>query len=627
MKASIPFLLAFMVLAGNAVSQNTSLDSLLAAVEQLPGDTAKVRRLYGLGEAIAKENNRKGIPVLLKSYRLAQKLDARAWRPKIEIKLATLYSNAGALDTALLYVEAAAGHYEQLRDLKGLATSYRYFLYLYKRQGDYEKAAEYGFRSLETFEKANDRKGMITTYGKLGSLFYSLEKWEDALNYTQRSYEEATKENLPEEISYAAHLLSDIYGETGENDRAMEYISEALAIYQELDDPLHILLALNARGLRLSETGRCREAIADYQKAMQIARDIEALFALNAIYHNMGNCYYALGAYRQALDFLQKSIASTLEQGERWVEDKTYARLASAYAGLGRYDSAFYYQTLSNEIGDSLLHVENTNQILELQTQYETEKKAATIAQQEVLLRQQRTRFWLIMGILALALAGGALLFRLTRILRKRNEEKEFLIKEIHHRVKNNLQVLSSLLYLQSKHIKDDAALDAVREGQNRVEAMGLIHQKLYMGDNLAAVDMQDYLHNLGDTLLDTFRLDDGRVKIVYHLEPLRLDVDTAIPLGLIINELVTNSLKYAFPDGRDGVLEIFLWKNGSGKLCLQVADDGVGKNGAPELKNSTSFGTSLVQILSKKLKGKPQVLDGEGYATLIEFENFKEAR
>jgi two-component sensor histidine kinase len=263
----------------------------------------------------------------------------------------------------------------------------------------------------------------------------------------------------------------------------------------------------------------------------------------------------------------------------------------------------------------------------ELQTKYETAQRDTKIALQSEQLKEERTRLWAVLAVLGIAIVGGALLFRLTRILRKRNEEKEFLIKEIHHRVKNNLQVLSSLLYLQSRHIKDNAALDAVREGQNRVEAIGLIHQKLYMGDNLSAVEMQDYLYNLGDTLLDAFGLDDDRVKINYQVEPLLLDVDTAIPLGLIINELVTNSLKYAFPADRHGTVDIALWKNGAGKLCLKVADDGVGKAGAPEPKNSTSFGTNLVNILSKKLKGTPQVLAAEGYATLIEFENFQERR
>ena len=100
--------------------------------------------------------------------------------------------------------------------------------------------------------------------------------------------------------------------------------------------------------------------------------------------------------------------------------------------------------------------------------------------------------------------------------------------------------------------------------------------------------------------------------------------MDTAVALGLIINELVTNSLKYAFPEGRAGTVEIALWKDDAGRLCLKVADDGVGKAGAPNLKGSTAFGTNLVQMLSKKLKGTPQVQDsGAGYSTLIAFENY----
>jgi len=626
MKPSTLIFAAFMGWAGNAVSQNSSLDSMAAIVEQLPDDTAKVRAMYDLARTIGEENNRKGIPLLLQSYRLAQQLDAREWLPEIESRLTSSYANVGTLDSAFHYAQDATRHYEELGDLQGMAKSYRNLLFPYKRQGESEKAAEFGFKSLETYEKGDDRQGVINILAKLGSLFYSLEKWEDALSYTNRSYEAAKAENLPREVAYAAHLLSDIYGAKGEDDPAMAYVSEALSIYQQLDDKLHMSLLLNARGMRLSETGGCREAIVDYEQALQIVYSIEALSFLNSIYHNMADCYYRLQAYPEALAYYRKSIAASRQQGERWVEDKTLNRMALAYAGLERYDSAFYYQTLSNEIGDSLLHVENTNQILELQTKYETEKKAATIAQQQALLRQQRIRFWLVAGFLALALAAGVVLFRLTRILRKRNEEKEFLIKEIHHRVKNNLQVLSSLLHLQSRHINDDAALDAVREGQNRVEAMGLIHQKLYMGDNLAAVEMQDYLYNLGDTLLDAFRLDESQVKIIYHVEPLHPDVDTAIPLGLIINELVTNSIKYAFPEDRSGVIEISLWKNSVGKLCLKVADDGVGKGAVPDSKKGTSFGTNLVEILSKKLKGKPQVLNGNGYATLIEFEQYKEA-
>jgi len=228
------------------------------------------------------------------------------------------------------------------------------------------------------------------------------------------------------------------------------------------------------------------------------------------------------------------------------------------------------------------------------------------------------------LGGLAAALFVGGFFFALARKLRMSNEEKEFLLKEIHHRVKNNLQILSSLLRLQSRQITDDAALDAVREGQSRVDAMGLMHQKLYMGDNVAKVEMKDYLEQFGQNMLDAFGIEDGRVQIRLELEPLQLDVDTAIPLGLIINELTTNALKYAFPNEHPGTVVIALWKNDKNQLLLRVSDDGVGHADANQDKLSTSFGTKLVQMLSKKLKGTPMVLpQDQGYATEIVFEKW----
>ena len=263
-----------------------------------------------------------------------------------------------------------------------------------------------------------------------------------------------------------------------------------------------------------------------------------------------------------------------------------------------------------------------------------------SILSKEKEIASQRIIQWVI-GIVAIILLGfsfvlfrlfkartktNALLEQVNQKLYSKNTENELLLKEIHHRVKNNLQVLSSLLHLQSRHIKDEAALDAVREGQNRVEAMGLIHQKLYMGENLTAVDMPDYLKNLADTILDSFGIEDNSIQIVCNIQPLFFDVDTAIPMGLIINELVTNALKYGFPKNTtNGIISLSLHVDTANKLCLKVADNGVGKADAPQLKNSTSFGTNLVQLLSKKLKGKLEVLSVEkGYATLIRFDEYK---
>lgn len=411
-------------------------------------------------------------------------------------------------------------------------------------------------------------------------------------------------------------------------DSSAECFQQSSELYFLLRDTIRSANALAKVGNVREEQGRYQEALGYYLRYYEtVMQQPDDFYRLTANIYLGGNYLYLnrpQDALRHALE--ARLLAQKLKANFEYSVTLEYE--AGAYQQMGLYEKAFITQKQYTKFyKDTLINAERTEQIETLKTQYETEKKEGQIALQTAQLSVQQRTIWAVALALGIAVLGGALLFRLTRRLRQRNAEKEFLIKEIHHRVKNNLQVLSSLLHLQSRQITDETALDAVREGQNRVDAMGLIHQKLYMGDNLAAVEMQDYLKNLGDTLLDSFGLDDDRVKINYSVTPLHLDVDTAIPLGLIINELVANSLKYAFPNRQSGTVEISLWKDDASKLCLKVADDGAGKNAAPDLKKSTAFGTQLVQMLSKKLGGKPEVTASEqGYETLIRFENFKEA-
>ena len=189
-------------------------------------------------------------------------------------------------------------------------------------------------------------------------------------------------------------------------------------------------------------------------------------------------------------------------------------------------------------------------------------------------------------------------------LLDKRNAENELLLKEIHHRVKNNLEIVSSLLELQSAQIGDPSVQAAMLSSQNRVHSMGIIHQKLYQGEHLAAIEMRDYFINLSENILDSFNAD-GRIKVECNMPELVLDVDTAISIGLITNELLTNSLKYAF-EGRDsGTIKISLNdENTEGSLLLKIADDGVGKKENQAAKG-TGFGTQLIHLLTQQLDGQ----------------------
>ena len=179
-------------------------------------------------------------------------------------------------------------------------------------------------------------------------------------------------------------------------------------------------------------------------------------------------------------------------------------------------------------------------------------------------------------------------------------KEKEVLLKEVHHRVKNNLQIISSLLNLQSKYIKDDQALEMFKESRNRIRSMTLIHEKLYRSKDLANIDVAEYIQNLSSNLFRSYN--SGRVSLKTHVDDILLGIDTAIPCGLIINELVSNSLKHAFPD-KHGEILVNLHRD-DGKFTLAVRDNGVGFPESVDFRNTDSLGLQLVCTLTDQLDG-----------------------
>ena len=197
-------------------------------------------------------------------------------------------------------------------------------------------------------------------------------------------------------------------------------------------------------------------------------------------------------------------------------------------------------------------------------------------------------------------------------------KEKEMLLKEIHHRVKNNLQVISSLLNLQSNSIESKETRELVRESQNRVRSMALIHEKLYQSESLAQVQFAEYLRNLTRDLFRSYSA--GGVGLKLQAEDIPLDVDTAIPCGLIVNELVSNALKYAFQGGRTGDLHISFLKISRERCALTVTDNGVGLPADIDIKNPKTLGLQLVNMLVNQLHGTLDVVTDGGTTFMVTF-------
>jgi len=200
-------------------------------------------------------------------------------------------------------------------------------------------------------------------------------------------------------------------------------------------------------------------------------------------------------------------------------------------------------------------------------------------------------------------------------------QEREILLKELHHRVKNNLQIISSLLKLQAENIKDEKLAEMFYESQNRVRAMALIHQKLYQSKSLSQIDISVYIQSLVADLIRSLNSNTRRISVEVKIEEVLLNMDTAIPCGLIINELFYNSIKYAFPGNRQGVIRIELTKDGqSDELSLTISDNGIGLPENLDYQNTETLGLQLVGMLTRQLDGSLELQRGEGTTFNLHF-------
>ena len=206
------------------------------------------------------------------------------------------------------------------------------------------------------------------------------------------------------------------------------------------------------------------------------------------------------------------------------------------------------------------------------------------------------------------------------RQLQESIKEKEVLIKEVHHRVKNNMQVISSILNLQSSYIDDETALGILRESQDRIKSMSFVHESLYQSKTLSEVNFSEYIQNIARNLFHSYGRREGGLTLDFDLEEVHLNLDTSIPCGLIINEVVSNSLKYAFLGREKGVIRIEFSKLSDGKLKLIVSDDGIGLPDNFDIENAESLGLQLVTTLVTQVSGELKIDSSNGTRFTIVF-------
>jgi two-component sensor histidine kinase/Tfp pilus assembly protein PilF len=486
----------------------------------------------------------------------------------------------GNYDSAMVYFMKTLEIRERANDSLRISQCFNNIGLLYESQGNYTKAKEYCKRAAAIKVNFSNKKSLLNTYDNLCTISHSLEEYDTAFYYAQLALDLATQLNDSSELGSAFGNMGVSYLKIGDHRRAIEYLEKAAVIIERTD--------------RLQSLPIC--------------------------YHNMGDAYAADGSTKKANEFYLKSLALAEEQEMVKVQLENLLSLSESFEKAGDAKNGLAYFKRYHQLYQKSFDLEKASVIEGLNTKYETEKKENEIQllsagkekdQAEIASKNAQRNLFIGLSAAAVVLlmVGGFFFLRIqtkNKQIAMALEEKGVLIKEIHHRVKNSLQLISSLLSLQSRHVHDEKASQALRGGMNRVTSVGLIHQRLYQEDNLTGVLMHEYVPQLVTELM---ALTDSRhIKVDLDIAKLNLDVDTVIPMGLMLNELVTNVLKYASKQ-EEGLLQIVL-KETNGELLLSVRDTGPGLPADFDPKKTNSYGMKLIASLCLKLDAEVKYIN-----------------
>lgn len=473
--------------------------------------------------------------------------------------------------------------------------------HVYSKLGSLDKSLNLYNKALEYFIAESDSSGISYTYSGMGIVNFDLGNSTEALDY----YLLAEEYWVDVEVSLKADLWNNIgvvYMELEDYDKAKLYYNKALVTYEEVGWYTEMsMVYYNLGELELFRDNVERSADY-YKKSLEIGFEInsptEVMWAYEGLYVNAKHS----GDYKKSLDFYEKYT----------------------------------------NIRDSLSNVQNLNEVRELEIKYEHDQNIIKIKEQEVELYQseinaqsQRLNNFIFGAgmVLVLVLLGIGILFYFR--IRKKNVllefqkttiskslfEKEILLKEIHHRVKNNMQVISSLLNLQKNTTENKEVEYVIGETQNRIQAIALVHQKLYQSKDIEGVNFEAYLTELIDLQMDVFDNKKAPLNLIIDVpEGVQIKLDLAISLGLIISEIITNAFKYAFKDSGNPKLIVRLIEIEDGNYELNIRDNGPGVPDNYLTSENDSLGKELIEVLTEQINGTLDYKFEDGASFYVNF-------
>lgn len=462
---------------------------------------------------------------------------------------------------------------------------------LYERQENDSLAEVYYLKALNGYRLQGDSTGISSIYTNLSILALNAGEIEKSISYAQKSI--SIFAGLGDQFELAiAHLNLGVTYQTFDYLASLDHFETAANLFEKAGDP---------NGVAYS-------------------------------YINLAVSYSHLGNRQKSRDWFDKALKLAHKEELDETKLETLKYWSSADSLFGDYESAYRHYYEYAKLERELAVSEKVEEINLAQKQFdfalkekENDLLKAENQVQKGKLIQKNTLLISSVVVLLILVVFAAYWYRQVQekrrknaLLTEQNEKIETLMRELHHRVKNNLQVISSLLGLQSSRLEDPTAKKAVLEGKSRVRAMSLIHQRLYQKEGITEMNFQSYVRDLVSDLKESY-MPEEKVNIDLSVPDMTIDIEKVLPLGLILNELISNSFKYAFQDISEPLIKVEMFMEGN-HFSLNVSDNGNGMETGTALDQARSFGLRLVNLLVKQLNGSLTVNSFQGLSYKISF-------
>lgn len=549
-------------------------------------------------------------------------------------------------DSALFYYKKSVDIYKAIGQEENIAGNYINMALTYQMQGNYPMAMDLTNKALNYLQKWKNSTWETNAYAILGNVFHSLKDYSKAIEYYEKGLKIIEENNNLRGMFTSYINLSSIYLEIGQFEQVRYCLNKVKEVSQQMNFILGMAAYHENLAILFQKNDQIDSARNHANEAFQIYTQVNRQDKISNILGILGEIEIQSNNFALAVQYCSQGYQIALYLRKDNALLSTCNCLYKSYKALDHADSALKYIELYTGFKDSSINLENTKQLTQKEMQFQfdlkqindsiqlaEEKRIKEIEYQKNLSKKERSRLFLLAAlIIAILIVIFIIRENLKRkkqsdLLNQKNEqinlalhEKELLLKEVHHRVKNNFQTISSLLDLQAKGVFDEQALISINEGQSRIKAMALIHQKLYQNDDISTIDLEEYISLLTQQIMASYSLD--QINIEISTDQIELDIDTAIPLGLILNELITNACKYAFQQKETGHLQVICKQIDPWQYLLVVKDSGEGLPENIDLTKTKSLGLRLVSRLTKQLHGELIYSNEHGSKFEIKFKN-----